>query len=123
MARSNRRSRLLSATLFAAQDFENLTVEKLIGPLVSAKTLSTVRTHMTHFLQLGHGETGELGSALDVEVKLTNADGSFLQRPTISFDSAPSKSRRSRVLGWCASAILPRRTQLHRELETCGSRC
>src|ERR1700727_553772 len=45
--------------LFRRQDFENLTVEKLIGALVSAKTLSAVRIHMAHFLQPGHGETAD----------------------------------------------------------------
>src|ERR1700733_5716822 len=63
-------------TLFRRQDFANLTVEKLIGPLVSAKTLSLVRTHMTHFLEHGRPE-GEFDPLQDVEVKLTNSDGSF----------------------------------------------
>jgi len=64
--------------LFRRQDFENLTVEELIGPLVSAKTLSAVRSHMTHFLELGHGETANSDPLLDVEVKLTNGDGSLV---------------------------------------------
>ncbi len=64
-------------SLFRRQDFANLTVEKLIGPLVSAKTLSIVRTYMTRLLDPARGET-EVGNPLqDVEVKLTNADGSF----------------------------------------------
>jgi two-component system chemotaxis sensor kinase CheA len=64
-------------TLFRRQDFANLTVEKLIGPLVSAKTLSVVRTYMTRLLDPARGET-DVGNPLqDVEVKLTNADGSF----------------------------------------------
>jgi two-component system, chemotaxis family, sensor kinase CheA len=63
-------------TLFRRQDFANLTVEKLIGPLVSAKTLSVVRTYMTRLLDPARGET-DVGNPLqDVEVKLTNADGS-----------------------------------------------
>ena len=44
--------------LFRRQDFANLTVEKLIGPLVSAKTLSVVRSYMAHLL-----ENGEIGRA------------------------------------------------------------
>src|ERR1700688_1586815 len=44
-------------TLFRRQDFANLTLEKLIAPLVSAKTLSVVRAHMTHFLEVDRGET------------------------------------------------------------------
>jgi two-component system, chemotaxis family, sensor kinase CheA len=63
--------------LFRRQEFGSLTVEKLIGPLVSAKTLSVVRTYMTRLLDPSRSE-GETGNPLqDVEVKLTNADGSF----------------------------------------------
>src|SRR5258708_32402986 len=65
-------------TLFRRQDFANFTVERLIGPLVSAKTLSIVRTHLTHFLDLGRGEPADSDPLQDVEVKLTNADGSFV---------------------------------------------
>jgi two-component system chemotaxis sensor kinase CheA len=63
--------------MFRRQDFANLTVEKLIGPLVSAKTLSVVRTYMTRLLDPARGES-DVGNPLhDVEVKLTNTDGSF----------------------------------------------
>jgi two-component system chemotaxis sensor kinase CheA len=64
-------------TLFRRQDFTNLTVEKLIGPLVSAKTLSVVRTYMTRLLDPARGENEVSNPLQDVEVKLTNADGSF----------------------------------------------
>ncbi|HEV7357193.1 MAG TPA: ATP-binding protein [Steroidobacteraceae bacterium] len=63
--------------LFRRQDFASLTVEKLIGPLVSAKTLSVVRTYMTRLLELARGETEAANPLQDVEVKLTNADGSY----------------------------------------------
>jgi signal transduction histidine kinase len=63
--------------LFRRQDFASLTVEKLIGPLVSAKTLSIVRTYMTRLLELARGETEAANPLQDVEVKLTNADGSY----------------------------------------------
>src|ERR1700730_8488275 len=65
-------------TLFRRQDFANLTVEKLIGPLVSAKTLSVVRTYMTRLLDPARGEKEETNPLQDVEVKLGNADGSFV---------------------------------------------
>src|ERR1700689_4206306 len=64
-------------TLFRRQDFANLTVEKLIGPLVSAKTLSVVRTYLTRLLDPSRGEADDGNPLQDVEVKLTNADGSF----------------------------------------------
>jgi two-component system, chemotaxis family, sensor kinase CheA len=63
--------------LFRRQDFANLTVEKLIGPVVSAKTLSVARTYMTRFLDPAR-DASDIGNPLqDVEVKLTNTDGSF----------------------------------------------
>lgn len=63
--------------LFRRQDFVNLTVEKLIGPLVSAKTLSVVRTYMIRLLDPSRGDTDAGNPLQDVEVKLANADGSF----------------------------------------------
>ena len=63
--------------LFRRQDFASLTVEKLIGPLVSAKTLSVVRTYMTRLLDPSRGDTDSGNPLQDVEVKLTNSDGSF----------------------------------------------
>ena len=63
--------------LFRRQDFTSLTVEKLIGPLVSAKTLSVVRTYMTRLLDPSRGDTDTGNPLQDVEVKLTNTDGSF----------------------------------------------
>jgi two-component system, chemotaxis family, sensor kinase CheA len=63
--------------MFRRQDFASLTVEKLIGPLVSAKTLSVVRTYMTRLLDPARGESDVANPLQDVEVKLTNADGSF----------------------------------------------
>src|ERR1700744_3321111 len=64
-------------TLFRRQDFGNLTIEKLIGPLVSAKTLSVVRTFMTRLLDPARGEADAGNPLQDVEVKLTNTDGTF----------------------------------------------
>jgi len=75
-------------TLFRRQDFANLTVEKLIGPLVSAKTLSVVRTHMAYFLETGRSEAADFDPLQDVEVKLTNADGSFVSAH-YSFEFSP----------------------------------
>ncbi|MEA3172681.1 MAG: two-component system, chemotaxis family, sensor kinase CheA, partial [Gammaproteobacteria bacterium] len=64
------------ATLFRRQDFSNLTFEKLIAPLVSAKTLSIARTHMSKLMDLARGETEESNPLQDVEVRLSDADGS-----------------------------------------------
>ena len=64
--------------LFRRQDFANLTVEKLIGPLVSAKTLSIVRTYMARLIDNGKSEGDDSNPLQDVEVKLPNSDGSFV---------------------------------------------
>jgi len=102
--------------LFHRQDFENLTVEKLIGPLVSAKTLSAVRIHMAHFLQPGHGEAADVDPLLDVEVKLANADGSFLNAHYSFEFSAVEIAHEPR--SWMVRVTdITARTQQQRELE------
>jgi two-component system, chemotaxis family, sensor kinase CheA len=63
-------------TLFRRQDFSNLSFEKLIAPHVSAKTLSAARTHMAKLMDLARGQTEESNPLQDVEVRLTNPDGS-----------------------------------------------
>jgi two-component system chemotaxis sensor kinase CheA len=103
-------------TLFRRQDFSNLTVEKLIAPLVSAKTLSVVRAHMTHFLELGHGESKDSDPLLDVECKLTNADGSFVNAHYSFEFSAVEIAHEPR--SWMVRVTdITARTQQHRELE------
>jgi two-component system chemotaxis sensor kinase CheA len=102
-------------TLFGRQDFENLTVEKLIGPLVSAKTLSVVRTHMTHFLELG-GETADSDPLQDVEVKLTNADGSFVSAH-YSFEFSPVEIAHEPRSWMVRVTDITARSQQQRELE------
>ena len=103
-------------TLFRRQDFANLTVEKLIGPLVSAKTLSAVRTHMTHFLDHGHGEPGGSDPLQDVEVKLTNPDGSFVTAH-YSFEFSVVEIAHEPRSWMVRVADITARAQQHRELE------
>jgi two-component system chemotaxis sensor kinase CheA len=62
-------------TLFRRQDFANLSFEKLIAPLVSAKTLSVARNHAAHLLELARGASAAANPLQDVEVRLPNADG------------------------------------------------
>src|ERR1700761_3722122 len=64
------------ATLFRRQDFANLSFEKLIAPLVSAKTLSLARAHVAKLMDLARGQTEESNPLQDVEVRLNNPDGS-----------------------------------------------
>ena len=103
-------------TLFRRQDFTNLTLEKLIGPLVSAKTLSIVRTHMTHFLELGRGESADSDPLQDVEVKLTNADGSFVSAH-YSFEFSPTEMAHEPPSWMVRVTDITARAQQQRELE------
>lgn len=62
--------------LFRSTDFDNVTLEKILAPLVSAKTLSAVRTHMTGLIS-GMGSDGTAVTSLkDIVVRLTNPEGS-----------------------------------------------
>lgn len=64
--------------LFHRQDFDNLSFEKLIAPLVTAKTMSVARTFVNRLFEATMaGEEMPPNPLLDVEVKLGNADGSL----------------------------------------------
>jgi two-component system, chemotaxis family, sensor kinase CheA len=65
------------ATLFRRQEFGNLSFEKLVGPVVSAKTLSAVRVHLGRILEGVAHPADEINPLADVEVRLPNGDGSF----------------------------------------------
>jgi two-component system, chemotaxis family, sensor kinase CheA len=66
------------ATLFRRQDFGNLSFEKLLGPLVTAKTLSVARAFVTRLLEAAApGDSEESYPLRDIEVRLANSDGSF----------------------------------------------
>ena len=63
-------------TLFRRQDFANVSFEKLIGPLVTAKTLATARAFLTRLLDpAGPGAADPPNPLQDVEVRLVNSDG------------------------------------------------
>src|ERR1700678_3604160 len=65
-------------TLFRRQEFSNLTFEKLIAPLVSAKTLATARTFIARLLDAAASKDAERTNPLqDVEVRLVTPDGTF----------------------------------------------
>src|SRR5271156_3709992 len=76
------------AQLFRREDFANLTFEKLLAPVVTAKTLSVARSHIAQIL--GTAPPREDGSDApsaaptaqgnplsNIEVRLPNSDGSF----------------------------------------------
>ncbi len=64
--------------LFRRQDFANVSFEKLIGPLVTAKTLSAARTFVSRLAEAsGASDPVPANPLLDVEVRLPNSDGNF----------------------------------------------
>jgi two-component system, chemotaxis family, sensor kinase CheA len=63
------------AKLFRREDFSNLSFEKLIAPMVSAKTLSAARAYVARLFDLGEGETPKSNPLQDVEVRLANSEG------------------------------------------------
>jgi two-component system chemotaxis sensor kinase CheA len=66
------------AALFRRQDFGNLSFEKLIGPLVTAKNLSAARAFVTRLLEgAAAGDPGQSSPLQDIEVRLANSDGGF----------------------------------------------
>jgi two-component system, chemotaxis family, sensor kinase CheA len=117
------------ATLFRRQDFANLTFEKLIGPLVTAKSLSVARTFVTQLLDsaAAHGGVAHAAAApapaaaqpnplQDLEVRLTNADGSFATAHYAFEFSAVDLPREPRA--WLVTVSdITARVQQNRELE------
>ena len=63
------------SSLFRRQDFANLSFEKLLGPVVSAKNLSLACGYVTHLLQLARGGSPAANPIQDVEIRLHNSDG------------------------------------------------
>ena len=67
------------ATLLRRQDFTNTYLEKLIAPLVNAKTLSAVRTALARTFDGTQADDfdPEANPLQDLEVRLPNPDGTF----------------------------------------------
>jgi two-component system, chemotaxis family, sensor kinase CheA len=101
---------------FRRQDFSNLTFEKLIAPIVTAKTLSLARAHMAQLLELARGQTEPDNPLQDVEVRLPNSDGS-VETAHYAFEfSAVDVAHEPRF--WLVRvADITNRVQQHRELE------
>jgi two-component system, chemotaxis family, sensor kinase CheA len=104
-------------TLFRRQEFINLTFEKLIGPLVSAKTLAAARTFIARLLDAAAANDAERTNPLqDVEVRLVNTDGTF-DAAHYSFDFNPVDVA-NEPRAWLVHVNdITARVQQHRELE------
>jgi two-component system, chemotaxis family, sensor kinase CheA len=105
------------ATLFRRQDFSNLSFEKLIGPLVTAKTLSVARAFVTRLLEAAAPGDAEQSYPLqDIEVRLANSNGSS-ETAHYSFEfhavDFPQEPR-----AWLVRVTdITARVQQHRDLE------
>jgi two-component system chemotaxis sensor kinase CheA len=66
------------ARLFRRRDFSDLTFEQLLKPMVTAKTWNLTQDFLTMLRASAVGrDVGAVNPLKDVEVRLTNADGSF----------------------------------------------
>ncbi len=105
------------AAMFRRQDFNNSSFEKLIAPLVTAKTLSAARAFMT---RLSDGapavDAAQANSLPDVEVRLANADGSF-DTAHYSFDFHAVHSGQEPRAWLVRVTDITARVQQQRELE------
>jgi hypothetical protein len=104
------------AGLFRRQEFANLSFEKLLAPIVTAKTLTVVRNHIAALLGGTVKDPAEVNPLRDIDVRLTNADGSFdAAHYSFEFEPVfvPNEPR-----GWlvCVTDITAR-VQSTRELE------
>jgi chemotaxis protein histidine kinase CheA len=98
-------------SMFRRQDVTNLSIEKLVAPLVTAKTLSAVRAYMARLLE---GTQGDSENPLqDIEVRLQNPDGGF-ETAHYSFDFTPLENPRAWLVRVSDITI---RVQQQRELE------
>ncbi len=65
------------STLFRRQDFENMSFEKLLAPLVTTKTLTVAKNYIAGLLGAARGDPARDSNPLrDIDVRLANPDGS-----------------------------------------------
>ncbi len=101
------------ARLFRREDFTNLTFEKLLAPVVTAKVLSVVRS----FIALLITETAPIPNPLgDVEVRLPKGEGSF-DSAHYSFDFCPFEMAAEQRAWLVRVTDITLKVQTGRELE------
>jgi two-component system chemotaxis sensor kinase CheA len=104
------------ATLFRRQEFNNLTFERLIGPVVTAKTLSAARTFVLRLLDAAQPvERAPANPLEDVEVRLLKPDGTFeTAHYSFGFNAVDSPGE---ARAWLVHVSdITARVQLNREL-------
>jgi signal transduction histidine kinase len=103
--------------LFRRQDFTSLSFEKLIAPLVPAKTLMGVRNFIAGLRSGTAPDKGADCNPLeDLDVRLTNSDGSF-EAAHYSFEFDPIDVPREPRLWLVRVTDITARVQTVRELE------
>jgi signal transduction histidine kinase len=103
------------AQLFRRQDFHNQSFERLLGPLVTAKTLTVARNHIAGLLGAAPRDSiADSNPLQDVEVRLPNPDGSF-DAAHYAFEFMPIECEPRMWLARVSDITM--RVQLSRELE------
>ena len=105
------------AGLFRRQDFANTSFEKLLTPLISAKTLSAVRGFMSRLFDAAVPfDAAQPNPLQDVEVRRVMPDGTF-ETAHYSFDFHAVDSGREPRTWLVRVTDITARVQQHRELE------
>jgi two-component system, chemotaxis family, sensor kinase CheA len=105
------------AALFRRQDFTNTSFEKLLTPLISAKTLNAVRAFMTRLFDSTVAfDPSQPNPLEDVEVRLVKPDGTF-EAAHYSFDFHAVDSGREPRAWLVRVTDITARVQQNRELE------
>ncbi len=105
------------ATLFRRQDFSNLSFEKLIAPIVTAKVLTVARNYVSGLLSGGpRQDAAESNPLRDVEVRLPKGDGTS-DGAHYSFEFDPIENSRDPRLWLVRVTDITLHVQTERELE------
>ena len=109
-------SRSLS-TLFRRQDFSDLTFDRLLAPLVTAKTIAAARNYVGGLIgSLPRPDPAGPNPLKDVDVRLVNADGSF-EVAHYSFEFHPIDAEGEARMWLVRVTDVTAHAQMTRELE------
>ncbi len=119
------------AHLFRREDFANLTFEKLLAPVVTAKTLSAARNNIAQLLGTSPAreddstapsmapaaaQTAQAGLFSNIEVRLPNTDGSF-DSAHYAFEFCPVELVKEQRAWLVRVTDITQQVQTQRELE------
>ena len=114
------------ARLFRREDFANLTFEKLLAPVVTAKMLSVARSHIADILGTAppredegaptSAESAKDNPLINVEVRLPNTDGSY-DSAQYAFEFSPVELAKEQRAWLVRVSDITQQVQMVRELE------